>query len=75
MPWRGLKVLVTKRGHQLKAKPMVVVSVLANQDTPSGLKVEVHSANYDPNAPFAKTLFDYDHIVEFQYVYYLIFTF
>ena len=67
MPWRGVKVLIIKQGHQHKSKAAVVRTVLPNQDTPSGLKVEVHSAHYDPNAPFSKAVFDYDDLIEFEY--------
>ena len=68
MPWRGVKVLILKKGHQLRTKAAIVRSILRNQNTPSGLKVEVHALDYDPNIPFGKALFDYDDVVEFVYV-------
>ena len=69
IPWKGIKVLITKQGEQRKGEPAVVDNVLCNQDTPSGLKINVQFMNYNPNMPFQKALFDYDDIVEFKYVY------
>ena len=69
IPWKGVKILITKQGEQRKGEPAVVDNVLCNQDTPSGLKINVQFMNYNPNMPFQKALFDYDDIIELKYVY------
>ena len=69
IPWLGVNVLVIKRGHQRKGQPAVVLNVLPGQSTGSGLKVEVRYLNYDPSAPYHRATFDYDDLVEFEYVF------
>ena len=69
VPWKGVKVLVIKPGEQRKGEPAVVDDVLCNQsDMASRLKINIQFINYNPNMPFQKALFDYDDIVEFEYV-------
>jgi hypothetical protein len=68
-PWIGVKVLVIKKGHQRKGQPAVVHDVLPSQSTASGLKVQVRFENYDPSAPYHKAIFDYDDLIEFEYVF------
>jgi hypothetical protein len=65
-PWKGIKVLVVKQGEQRKGEPAIVDNVLCNQDTPSGLRINVQFINHNPNNPIQKALFDYDDIVEFE---------
>ena len=42
---------------------------LINQNTTSGLRVQVHLANYNPNTPYQKLVLDYDEVVEYWYTF------
>jgi hypothetical protein len=69
IPWKGVQVIVTKLWHHRKGDLAVVTNVLCNQDTPSGLKVEVLFSKYNPSGPVPISLFDYDDVVEYRYGY------
>jgi hypothetical protein len=69
MPWIKRWVVVSKDGHALRGRYGQVVNVLPHQSTRSGLKIEVEMSYYNPNAPFQRHIFDYDHLKDFQYVY------
>jgi hypothetical protein len=83
IPWLGVKVLVSKKGHPRKGQPAIVCDVRPGQPTtnitvsgvplkqssPSGLKIQVQFLNYDPNVPFPKENLEYDDLVEFEYVF------
>jgi hypothetical protein len=48
---------------------VVVLNVQPNQSTASGLKVEVRFEIFDPSVPNPRAVFDYDDLVEFEYVF------
>ena len=51
----------------------MVTSIPLKQSSPSGLIIEVQFLNYDPNALFHKENFEYDDLVEFEYVFFFFF--
>ena len=41
----------------------------SKQNMPSGLKIQVQFLNYNPNAPFSRETFEYDNLIEFEYIF------
>ena len=41
----------------------------SKQNMPSSLKIQVQFLNYDSNRPYPKETFEYDDLVEFEYVF------
>ena len=41
----------------------------SKQNMPSSLKIQVQFLNYNPNRPFPKETFEYDDLVEFEYIF------
>lgn len=64
VPWRGVKVIITKLRDELKDRGAVVMDVLAGQSTASGLKIDVGLASFDPTHPYQRVVFDHEDIVE-----------
>ena len=48
---------------------MLTAGIPLKQKTPSGLKIQVQFLNYNPNAPFPRETFEYDDLIEFEYVF------
>jgi len=63
VPWIDMEIIIIQR-HAMKAHRAIVLDVLCNQPTPSGLRVHVWLTSYDPTAPFRRLTLDYDGVVE-----------
>jgi hypothetical protein len=63
-PWKGMEVIVQKKGHAMRGYHAVVQDVQQSQETLSGLKVTVQFMHLNPANPFNKQVLDYDDIVE-----------
>ena len=48
---------------------LLVDGIPLKQNMPSSLKIQVQFLNYDPNRPYPKETFEYDDLVEFEYVF------
>lgn len=68
-PWVGVEVVVTNKKNPCRGRKALVLNVLPNHETASGLKVEVRFAAFDPSVTNARRTFDYDDLVEFKYVF------
>ena len=64
VPWIGTYVIITKFGNAFKGYEGVVKDVLRNQDTASGLKIDLQLTHLNPSSPFRRTVVDYDDVVE-----------
>jgi hypothetical protein len=67
IPWKGVKVFINKQFHQRKGELAIVTDVLCNQDTPSGLKVQVTFTGFNPSISIPTDLLDYDDVIEYRY--------
>lgn len=65
VPWINVEIIITH--GVMKGRTGVIIDVLCNQRTPSGLRVVVHITLVDPAAPFRRITLDYDHVVEARY--------
>src|SRR6266540_4270062 len=63
VPWINTNVIITQQ-HAMKGHRAVVLDVLCNQKTPSGLRVHIHLTAYDPTSPFRCETSDYNGVVE-----------
>jgi hypothetical protein len=63
VPWINLEIKIAY-DHALKGYSGIVVDVLYNQSTPSGLRVVIQITALVSNAPFRRITVDYDHVVE-----------
>ena len=68
VPWINTEVVIIAERHALKTYRGIILDVLCNQETPSGLRVQIHLASLDPNSPFKTVLLDYDDVVALGYV-------
>lgn len=66
VPWLNTEIIITER-HARKGYRGVILDVLCNQQTSSGLRVQVQLTTFDPNAPFPRMLLDYDDVIEARY--------
>ncbi len=67
-PWINTEILITH--GPLKGTPGIIIDVLCNQSTPSGLRVVVQITSFNPNAPFQRAVMDYDFVVEARLSYF-----
>ena len=63
VPWLNTEIIITER-HAWKGYRGIILDVLCNQQTSSGLRVQVQLTSLNPNSPFQRILLDYDDIVE-----------
>jgi hypothetical protein len=63
VPWFRTEIMIVGR-HLLKARCGIVLDILCNQATPSGLRVCVELTTLNPASPFRHVVLDYDYIVE-----------
>jgi hypothetical protein len=67
VPWINTEVIITQ-GHAMKAHHGIILDILCNQQTSSGLQVHLRLSSYDPTSQFRVITLDYDCIVEAKYV-------
>jgi hypothetical protein len=66
IPWLKTEIIIVGRVAQ-KTYRGIVVDVLCNQKTSSGLRVEIEVTSYNPTSPFEHKHLDYDDVVEAKY--------
>jgi hypothetical protein len=64
IPWIRTEIIIIAERNALKGYRGIVLDVLCNQKTPSGLQVQIQLTSLDPNSPFKTFIFDYDNVVE-----------
>jgi hypothetical protein len=67
VPWINIEIIIAER-HAQKGYKGIIIDVLCNQQTPSGLKLLIQLTALDPNSPFRRFILDYDDVVEARYV-------
>jgi hypothetical protein len=67
IPWLNTEIVITGR-HAQKGYKGIITDVICNQQTSSGLRLQVQLTIYDPTAPFRRITLDYDDVVEARYV-------
>ena len=68
VPWLNTEVIILTRGHQDRTRRAIVVDILCNQKTSSGLRVSVQPTSVNPSMPLQQMTLDYDDVVEARQV-------
>ena len=67
VPWIGKEVIISGQ-HYMRGQKALIMNVLANQPTSSGLQVEIQSSTLHAVAPFRRMTIDYDDVVDARYL-------
>ena len=67
VPWIGKEVFISGQ-HFMKGQKAIIMDVLANHPTSSGLRIEIQSSTLYVVAPFRRMTINYDDVVDARYL-------